>query len=198
MASDVSPVAMFYPFRVQPLCIWKLWKLWIRWCGKLDLSEIALSWDLSDSPPTELWMGMFQELTYANIFLCLPSTHHHTGIVVNRDVSGLGICQYFTHSTCPRPTNAKPWDAAIFCQYFAPKHSKVSFRFWGLCGWFKLWWVSIPTFMNMNNKDLPRQLTRVTRALCFSFIVVIITTGISWSSIMMIMSGAVEWPGLAI
>ena len=42
--------------------------------------------------------------------------------VVNRDVLGLGICQYFTHSTCPRPKNANIRDAAICCQYFAQKH----------------------------------------------------------------------------
>ena len=34
-------------------------------------------------------------------------------IVVNRDVLGLGICQYFTPSPWPRQKNAKSWDVAI-------------------------------------------------------------------------------------
>ena len=50
-------------------------------------------------------------------------------IVVNRDVLGLGICQYFTHSTCPRPKNAKPCDVTIFCQYFGQKPKMLAQKF---------------------------------------------------------------------
>ena len=42
--------------------------------------------------------------------------HHHSILasqgVVNRDVLGLGISQYFTHSMCRRPKNAKAFDGA--------------------------------------------------------------------------------------
>ena len=62
----VVEIFLCFPYRVQPLCTWKLWKLWIRWCGKLDLSEIALSWDLSDSP-----------------------------LSMDGNVLGVDICQYF-------------------------------------------------------------------------------------------------------
>ena len=148
-------------------------------CGSDDVeNQIYLKLHFLEIFPIHryLWTGMFQELTFANIFRvlfhCLPSNHHHPHIiiygqlaswivvsrdvlglnifllflflyllsyliiiiflscsivffkiiiitpagqiVVNRDVLGLGICQYFTHSTCPRPKNAKPWDVAIF------------------------------------------------------------------------------------
>ena len=42
--------------------------------------------------------------------------HHHSILasqgVVNRDVLGLDISQYFTHSMCRRPKNAKAFDGA--------------------------------------------------------------------------------------
>ena len=52
--------------------------------------------------------------------------HHHSILasqgVVNRDVLGLGISQYFTHSMCRRPKNAKAFDGATIYINFTQRN----------------------------------------------------------------------------
>ena len=53
--------------------------------------------------------------------------HHHSILasqgVVNRDVLGLGISQYFTHSMCRRPKNAKAFDGATIYINFTKRNN---------------------------------------------------------------------------